>query len=326
MDVLEEVELCFPQLFNSSCKRPKHPRYEVILRYILLSSISLLTVTLNLLVIISILHFKQLHTPTNLIILSLAVSDVFVGLLMLFPILLISCLFFSAIVCVLYQIFTYIITWASLGNMVLISVDRYVAVCYPLQYSTKITQKRVRVCVCLCWSFSVPFTCLVLKDNLQQPGRFISCSGECVFVTDYIMGYIDLFLSFLCPVHIIIVLYLRVFIVAVSQARSMRSRVAAVQTAVRVTVQKYELKAAKTLGVVVLVFLMCLCPYFIFFLTASDTVANSSSATFVVVLFYFNSCLNPMIYAFFYPWFRKCLKYIVTLRILQPGSSGANIL
>lgn len=58
MDTLAESEFCFPHLHNTSCQRPQRPLSETMLIYILLSVISFLTVTLNLLVIISITHFK----------------------------------------------------------------------------------------------------------------------------------------------------------------------------------------------------------------------------------------------------------------------------
>ncbi|XP_037644914.1 trace amine-associated receptor 13c-like [Sebastes umbrosus] len=328
MKTLEEEELCFPQL-NSSCRKTMRPHSVSMLTYILLSTISLLTVTLNLLVIISISHFKQLQTPTNLLLLSLAVSDFFVGLLMSFQIVLIDgCWFLGDLMCILYNILDYIITSASVGTMVLISVDRYVAICDPLHYPTKITQKTVTICVCLCWIFSVFCHSLLLKDNLEQPGKYNSCSGECVIVINYIAGLADLFLSFIGPVSVIIVLYVRVFVVAVTQARAMRSHIAAVtlQYSVRVTANKSEMKAARTLGVVIVVFLLCVCPYFGVALTGQDTLLNTSSVAFVICLFYFNSCLNPMIYAFFYPWFRKSIKLIVTLKLLQPGSRDTNIL
>ncbi|XP_028992530.1 trace amine-associated receptor 13c-like isoform X1 [Betta splendens] len=331
MTLEEDDELCFPQLFNSSCTKPKRSELEAVLTYITLSSISLLTTTLNMFVIISISHFKQLHTPTNFLLLSLAVSDFFVGLIMFFQIVLIDgCWFLGDATCSAYQYVAYVITSASVGTMVLICVDRYVAICDPLRYSVKVTQGRVQACVCLCWTSAVAYQSVLLRDNLDQPGRFISCAGECVNAGNYIAGLADLFFSFVGPVAVTVVLYMRVFAVAASQARAMRSQAAAVslQGSVTVTVKRSELKAAVTLGVVVAVFLVCLCPYFIYIviLTAGGTLVNASSAAFVICLFYFNSCLNPLIYAFFYRWFRKCLKVIVTLQILQPDSSEANVL
>ncbi|KAK2814449.1 hypothetical protein Q5P01_000455 [Channa striata] len=324
METLEEAELCFPQI-NTSCKKQTRPQSESMVMYILMSSISLLTVVLNLLVIISISHFRQLHTPTNLLLLSLAVSDFLVGFLVMpFHILYTEpCWFLGDLVCVLYYVLNIMIVYASLLHMVLISVDRYVAICDPLRYSTKITQRRVKICVLLCWIYCVFLSFLFLCDNLKQPGRYNSCYGQCVI---NIIGALDLVLCFIIPVSTIVILYLRVFVVAVSQARAMRSHITAVklQSSVTVTVKKSDLKAARTLGVVVAVFLMCYCPYYCVSIYGSDFI--SSANLFLVFLVYFNSCLNPLIYAFFYPWFRKSVKLIVTLEILRPQSCDSNMM
>ncbi|XP_045912854.1 trace amine-associated receptor 13c-like [Micropterus dolomieu] len=327
MQTLEEAELCFPQLLNISCKKHIRPQSEAMFITIVLSSISLFTAALNLLVIISISHFRQLHTPTNILLLSLGVSDFLVGLLVTpFQIFLTKpCWLLGDLVCALYYLIPSITLSASVVNMVLISVDRYVAICDPLHYPTKITAKRVQICVFLCWGYSVFYSVLLFYDNLKQPGMYNSCYGECVI---NIIGTVDLIFSFIIPISAIIILYVRVFAVAVSQARAMRSHITAVtlKRSATVTAKKSEMKAARTLGVVVAVFLMCYCPYYCVSLSGYDFVIGSSAEVLMIFLIFFNSCLNPVIYAFFYPWFRKSVKLIVTLEILQPHSCEANIL
>ncbi|XP_026150492.1 trace amine-associated receptor 4-like [Mastacembelus armatus] len=271
---------------------------------------------------------RQLHTPTNSLILSLAVSDFFVGFILLFQSMFIdSCWYIGDLMCVVYYGLDYIVCYSSVGTMVLISIDRYVAICDPLHYSIRVTQKRVQVCVCLCWICSL-FGLVLLKDNLKQPGQYNSCVGECVIILSKSERVANLIWGFILPITVIVVLYMRVFVVAVSQARAMRSHIVTVtvQGSRKVTAKKSELKAARTLGVVVGVFIICFCPYYCVSLADQETLFNISSAAFLVCLFYFNSCLNPLIYAFFYPWFRKCIKVIVTLQILKSGSSDTNIL
>ncbi|XP_022596370.1 trace amine-associated receptor 13c-like [Seriola dumerili] len=324
------TELCFPQLFNNSCKKPTPPQSDPMFVYVLLSSISLLTSALNLLVIISISHFRQLHSPTNLLILSLAVSDLLVGVLLM-PVEIFfteACWFLGELMCALYYVAVFTITSSSVGNMVLISIDRYLAICDPLRYTTRVTLGRTRICVCLCWICSVLYNSLILKDFLRQPYSQNSCYGECIVVLSYITGAVDFVFTFIGPITVIIFLYMRVFVVAVSQAQAVRPHITGVtlQRSVRLTAKKSEMKAARTLGVVIVVFLICFCPYYSPSLVGQDIEDSSSSTPFVVWLLNFNSCLNPIIYAFFYPWFRKSIKVIVTLKILQPDSSDTKIL
>ncbi|XP_031162443.1 trace amine-associated receptor 13c-like [Sander lucioperca] len=327
MEVEDRAQLCFPQFPNTSCRKPLAPWPQTVT--IMLYSISMITVTLNLLIIISISHFRQLHTPTNILLLSLAVSDFLVGLvLMPLEVLRItSCWFLGDFVCATYSLLSGIITSASIGDIVLISVDRYVAICDPLHYTTRITVNRVKLCVCLCWLCSVSYNFLFVKDDLTQLGRYNSCYGECVLFYDFVSRVIDLVLTFFLPVTVIIALYLRIFAVAVSQARVMRSHITAVTLQLSVTpkAKKSELKAARNLGVLVVVFLLCFCPYYGFAI-AGDSLLSALSASFVIYLFDCNSCLNPVIYALFYPWFRKAVKLIITLQILQPGSCETNML
>ncbi|XP_037542560.1 trace amine-associated receptor 13c-like [Nematolebias whitei] len=328
MESRDGVEFCFPQLINSSCRISSRDWTETVVVNTLSYFISLITAALNLLIIISISHFRQLHTSTNILLLSLAVSDFLVGLLLMPGELYRknSCWFLGDTLCSFYIYAATTIFSASIGNIVLISVDRHVAICEPLQYSTKITESKTKVCVCLCWIFSVFYRILFMKDDLIQPGRSNSCIGECAFVTNPIAGFFDIILNFIAPVTVIVVLYMRVFVVAMSQARAMRSNITAVTNQLSVNVfKKSELKAARTLGVLVVVYLICLCPYYVYSLVQVN-VTSTSYASFLFFLLYFNSCLNPLIYALFYPWFRKAIKLIFSLQILQPGSCEAKIM
>ncbi|XP_063356106.1 trace amine-associated receptor 13c-like [Pelmatolapia mariae] len=328
MEIQKIAELCFPQLLNNSCIKPTLHWSKAVLLNIVLSCISLNTAVLNLLVIISVSHFRQLHTPSNILLLSLAVSDFFVGLLLM-PLEIFrntTCWVLGDLMCSVYIHLTVILICASVGNIVLISVDRYVAICDPLHYPTKITVGRVKLSVCLSWLFSIFYSSLYAKDVLIEPGKYNSCYGECVFLINNTVGMIDVVLTFIVPVSVIIILYMRVFVVAVSQARAMRSHVTAVtlQCSVNQT-NKSELKAARSLGVLVVVFLASYCPFFCYTLVEENAVKDPS-ASFVVFVFYCNSCLNPLIYALFYPWFRNAVKVIITFQILKHDSSEANIL
>ncbi|XP_076874414.1 trace amine-associated receptor 13c-like [Brachyhypopomus gauderio] len=323
------VQYCFPD--NNSCRKEVRTGPGNIFLFILLSFISVCTVLFNLLVITSISHFKQLHTPTNLLILSLAVADLLVGLIVM-PVNIIqlrdSCWYLGKMACAVIPLINIVSTSASLCSMTCIAVDRYIAVNDPLLYSTKITVCKTSLIIILGWSVCLFYviTVLYFNDHLLQSQLSMSCYGECVIVMKYSWVIVDLVISFLCPCSIIIILYAVIFIVARRQAIAVKSmtNVHSQGRAVKVSITS-ETKAAKTLGIVVCFYLGCWIP---FFLSSLFSESFSSVTLFWIVfswLLYISSAVNPIIYAIFYPWFRVSAKCILTCRIFDPSSSSFNL-
>ncbi|CAL1598428.1 unnamed protein product [Knipowitschia caucasica] len=328
---MEEAEVwswCFPHL-TSSCRRLQQPHSSTVLLYSLLAFISLLTVCLNLLVIVAISYFRQLQTPTNALLQSLALSELVVGL-MVMPVEGVRhmemCWVLGRLLCALTPYVSYCLLSASLGNMVLISIDRYLAICDPLLYSSKVSVSRVRVLICLCWACSLLYNGCILIGHLSRPDRYSTSHGECVVVISHAAGTVDLLISFVTPCTVMVILYMRVLAAAVSQARARHFRVTLNAQETGPRVKRSETKAARTLGIVIAVFLMCFCPYYYPAIAGQDTSTSLSYYALLSWIMLLNSCMNPLIYAMFYPWFRKAVRLIITLRIMQPHSKDANIL
>ncbi|XP_056323316.1 trace amine-associated receptor 13c-like [Danio aesculapii] len=320
----QETQYCFPNI-NSSCVKGKRSIDEYNIIYLFVSLLSAWTVFLNLLVIISISHFKKLHTPTNMIILSLAVTDMFVGLVM--PVeairLIEMCWYFRDTFCKLYLIFIVLLLSASLSNLVLIAVDRYVAVCYPLLYPQKITITKTLTSISLSWvCFSAYSTALVVNNGyFDTSHRTYVCYGQCLFMMSFGWTIIDLFVGFIFPCTLIITLYLRIFYVVHQQVKIinclMKGGICVTEGLFK---RKSESKAALTLGIIVTVYLLCWIPFYI----CSLTVNSSTAMNVLIWAVHANSGLNPLVYALFYPWFKKTAKLILTLKIFQPASSLIN--
>uniref|UniRef100_A0AAR2IJF5 G-protein coupled receptors family 1 profile domain-containing protein n=1 Tax=Pygocentrus nattereri TaxID=42514 RepID=A0AAR2IJF5_PYGNA len=172
--------------------------------FFFLSCVSVFTVFLNLLVIISISHFKQLHTPTNLLILSLAVADLLVGMFVM-PVnimqLIDSCWYLGEMACTVSLVVSFMSASGSLCSLVLIAVDRYIAVTDPLLYSMKITVCKTVLLIIIGWSFVLFYilTCLYSNDHLLSSEIFTSCYGECVIYVKYSWVLVDLVVCFLAP-------------------------------------------------------------------------------------------------------------------------------
>ncbi|XP_035279537.1 trace amine-associated receptor 4-like [Anguilla anguilla] len=331
----EETQYCFPNL-KGSCLRSQTLILIKVAMYICMGFIILMTVCGNLLVIISISHFRQLHSPTNLIILSLAFADWFLGAFVM-PYTMITyvenCWYFGETFCKIHTSTDITLCVASLLHLGLISADRYLAICKPLQYRTSVTMHKVAALIGIIWmfSFSFGFGVILSQVNLVSGEElFINyCTGSCILFFSKEKAMVAVFVAFFIPGSVMLALYMKIFCVAKVQARKINFSLAMTraQCDKKCTSEHRERKAAKTLAIVLGAFLLCWFPFIMVLVV--DPFFDYSTPTVVFEAFGwlggFNSTCNPLIYGFFYPWFRRVFKIIISGKVFQNGSSLLNI-
>ncbi|NP_001076509.1 trace amine-associated receptor 13c [Danio rerio] len=327
-------QFCFPAVNNSCLKGTHHVSTQTVV-YLILASAMTVTVLGNSVVIISIAHFKQLQTPTNILVMSLALADLLLGLVVM-PFSMIrsvdGCWYYGETFCLLHTGFDLFLTSVSIFHLIFIAVDRHQAVCFPLQYPTRITIPVAWVMVMISWSMAAFYSYGVVysKANLEGLEEYIAsvyCMGGCTLYFNALWSVLDTLLTFFLPCSVMVGLYARIFVVAKKHIKSITEANQNENENVFKNPRRSERKAAKTLGIVVGAFILCWLPFFINSLV--DPYINFSTPYALFDAFgwlgYTNSTLNPIIYGLFYPWFRKTLSLIVTLRIFEPNSSDINL-
>uniref|UniRef100_A0A8C2HJK2 Trace amine-associated receptor 1 n=1 Tax=Cyprinus carpio TaxID=7962 RepID=A0A8C2HJK2_CYPCA len=217
-----EPVLCF-ESSNNSCERLVYPSEIQILLYLFSSAIALTTVCGNLLVIVAIIHFKQLHTPTNYLILSLAMADLLIGGFVMPPSMLHSvetCWYLGDMFCKIHSSVDIMLCTTSLLHIFFISIDLYYAVCHPLQYQNKTTPLISLIMISLCWVLAafVGFSMVFLQLNILGGEEFYS-DNVCIIFQNR-SSTISSFLAFSLPTIIAVSIYLKILLVARRQSKS----------------------------------------------------------------------------------------------------------
>ncbi|XP_043942953.1 trace amine-associated receptor 5-like [Protopterus annectens] len=327
-----ETEFCYENA-NNSCPKLSRSLNSMAVLYVSCGTLMFITVCGNLLVIISVSHFRVLHSPTNFLSLSLALVDCLQGIVVL-PFSSIrsfeNCWYFGDAFCLIHSGLDTLFCLASIFHLCFISVDRYYAVCDPLLYAVKITIPLTFQCMAIGWGVSVIYSfALILSKNteiqLEKLVLFTPCIGSCQLAFMTLWGWIN-FSVFFIPCFLMIGLYIKIYLVARKQA-TLIENMEDINSSKTGKVSKRERKAAKTLGIAVGLYVFCWVPYMIssiidaFFEISMPPVI----ADFMYWGAYINAACNPLIYGFFYPWFRRALKCIITGKIFHSNSSAINL-
>ncbi|XP_072027878.1 D(1) dopamine receptor-like [Amphiura filiformis] len=274
---------------------------ENVVAGVALACITLATAGGNILVIAAVTSWRKLrHRITTWFIVSLALSDVFVGLLVMSW----NAASFSlgywpfGQFCRVHQALDIMMSTASILNLCVIALDRYWAVTQPFDYQSKMTKKRAIIMIASVWTVSALLSFVPIFLGIHTiPGTkdsLLEIPPTCEFVLNGIYAVMSSCVSFYIPSIIMIITYLRIYQEARRQAISIRSQNRALDSN-----QRDQHKAAKTLGAILGVFVCCWLPFFVVncILPFCDTCVSDVWFGVVLWLGWINSALNPLIYS-----------------------------
>ncbi|XP_064606598.1 allatostatin-A receptor-like [Liolophura sinensis] len=275
----------------------------------------------NLLVILVVVSNQQMRSTTNILIVSLAVAD-FLFIVFCVPFTATSYVMpvwpFGNIWCKFSQYMMYVCAYTSVYTLVLMSLDRYLAVVHAIRSMTLRTEKNTYILVFIVWAIvlvtNIP---LLFEFRVRSYPYYNQNRSACVnfrHMNDSTGQSAKLFHGFffgfgyLIPLVIVCVLYgfmLKRLLYGVvpggnQSAESMRAKK-------RVT---------RMVVIVVAIFAFCWLPIQIIFFVHYYGV-HSENALFVGVqmasncLAYMNSCMNPILYAFLSENFRKSFRKLL---------------
>ncbi|XP_030329495.1 adenosine receptor A3-like [Strigops habroptila] len=281
------------------------------------SVIGISAVVGNALVIWAVKLNPALQKTTFFYIVSLALSDIAMGILVM-PLAVVvslgvvthfySCLF----MCCLMMVFSH----ASILSLLAIAVDRYLRVKLPIRYRAAVTKKRIRVTLGLCWFVSVLVGLVPMLGWNRHTGSssHIECHYLAVMRMDYVV-YFSFFAWILLPLLIMCALYAEIFcIMWVKLSPSSASGE---------TVCGKEYEMAKYLALILFLFAVSWLPlgilnsvsYFCPSCTISQALMYLS-----ILLSHSNSVMNPVVYAFKIPKFKQTYAFILRNYILHQKS------
>ncbi|XP_055701915.1 dopamine D2-like receptor isoform X1 [Phlebotomus papatasi] len=207
-------------LLNTTC--PSTTPVEYNYWALLLILFPFFTLFGNVLVILSVCRERTLQTVTNYFIVSLAIADLLVAVVVMpfgVYILVNGTWSLPNFVCDFYIAMDVICSTSSIFNLVAISIDRYIAVTQPIKYAKHRNNGRVSLTILLVWAISAAIGSPIVLGLNNTPERV---PDLCVFYNSDFIVYSSLS-SFYIPCIIMVFLYWNIFKALRCRARKQRA-------------------------------------------------------------------------------------------------------
>ncbi|XP_026151636.1 5-hydroxytryptamine receptor 2A [Mastacembelus armatus] len=167
------------------------------------------TVMGNILVILAVSLEKKLQNATNYFLMSLAVADMLLGILVM-PVSMVTILYdygwpLPSDLCPIWIYLDVLFSTASIMHLCAISLDRYIAIRNPIHHSRFNSHTKARIKIMAVWTISVgismPIPVLGLRDHSK-----VFKDGSCL-LTDNNFVLVGSFVAFFVPLTIMVVTY-----------------------------------------------------------------------------------------------------------------------
>ncbi|XP_003457892.2 olfactory receptor 49-like [Oreochromis niloticus] len=207
--------------------------------FLLLLSLYSLILCANLLLIVVICVNRSLHEPMYMFLCSLFVNELY-GSTGLFPLLLLQILSdvhtVPAPLCFLQIFCLYSYVGVEFLTLAIMSYDRYLAICCPLQYNTRMTSNTVSVLIAVSWIYALLLVAVTvsLSSPLQLCGNIINkvyCDNYAIVklacsdtTLNNIYGLISTAFTAFVPLTLIFFTYMRILKVCFSGSKQTRQK------------------------------------------------------------------------------------------------------
>lgn len=308
----------------------------------------------NSMVCLAVICQRDMRTVTNFYIVNLAVADLLVSLICL-PVNAINGVsmvwLFGSSMCKFFGFFPMVSLCVSIFTLMMIAVDRYLAICRPLKF--QISATRVTVVVAIIWvvSFTLASPLIVVNEVERMRGMEIigypNWLAACVEIRwegtawqkIYYIGVT--YVCYLMPLFVIAAAYANVCkrlwsgipTEELSHSETQKLNKSSKEKSKTAEQIESRRKVARMLIVVVMIFAVCLLPLQIVnllrvfgYFQKFDPIAepNKSHTPMLIanLIAYINSAVNPIIYNFMSAKFRKAFRAMLCCRSRTKGFQG----
>jgi len=293
----------------------------------------------NALVVVVVAANQQMRNTTNLLIINLAMADLlFIVFCVPFTATDYALTYwpFSDIWCKIVQYLVVVTAYASVYTLVLMSLDRFLAVVHPITSMSIRTEANTYLAITVTWLVIV----VACTPLLLTHGKLKYYVGEeeysvCVFLfkegwSHHAFQITFFVTSYLLPLLLICGLYL-CMLMRLWRGVAPGGRVSAES-------RRGKKRVTRMVIIVVVIFAVCWCPIQVLLVLKSVELFEPDTSLGVIiqitshVLAYMNSCVNPVLYAFLSDNFRKAFRKVVYCRSIgfnlpngdarQPNNNG----